>query len=97
MLLPGHAGRGGRGRQRRARAPAPLGSRVSGLLVIPPGSILVSQQGIRQIIKDTEILDAEKPAATPDASSEDERSPLTDADCIYPGAGQGEPPFMMKA
>lgn len=46
---------------------------------------------------DMEILDAENPAATPDAGSEDERSPLAGAHCIQPGAGRGEPPFVMKA
>lgn len=94
MLPPGHAS----GRTRKA-APSPRSSsawKQGFWFASPPGSILVSQQGIRQTIKDTEILDAESPAATPDTSSEDESSPLADADCIYPGAGQAEPPFMMK-
>lgn len=97
VLLPGHAGRRGRGRQHRACAPALVGSGVSGLLLIPPGSIFVSQQSIKQIIKDMEILEAKNPAATPDSSSEDEHSPLADAKCIYPGAGQGKPRCTMKA
>lgn len=77
-------------------SPALAGSRVSGLLLIPPGSIFVSQQGVNQIIKDMEILDAKNSAATPDSSSEDELTPA-DAKCIYPGASQGKPRGTMKA
>lgn len=78
-------------------SPALAGSRASGFLLIPPGSIFVSQQGVNQIIKDMEILDAKNSAATPDSSSEDEHSPLADAKCIDPGASQGKPRGTMKA
>jgi len=66
------------------------------LLLVPPGSILVSQQGIRQIGKDVEISDAENPIATPDRGSEEECSPPAGANCIYPGVSQEEPPSTMK-
>lgn len=66
-------------------------------LLIPPSSILVSQQGIRQILKQAEILDAENPVATPDTGSENKHSPAADVGCIYPGPGQGEPGFVRKA
>lgn len=51
VLLPGQASRRGQGRQHQACAPALAESGAPGLPLIPPSSILVSQQAVDRIIK----------------------------------------------